>query len=150
MVKQSKSCQQSTLHHGRILRGLGALVRHLLGSNRFGKPKHRPFAWRIGSNTGPDLFGIVSEGDLVRAADVVILIVQRVQRRLEGHQVAVPQVVGVRQAPLSSAVCVAPVIALPARKMQVVTRSIINSHQSETAADASCPIYEDQDLIESS
>ena len=62
------------------------------------------------------LLGIVGEGDLVGAADVVILVVQRVQRRLEGHQVAVAQVVGVRQAPLPPAVRVAPAVALPASR----------------------------------
>ena len=61
----------------------------------------------------PHLVDVVSEGDLVWAAHVVVPVVQRVQRRLERLQVAVPQVVRVRQAPLAPAVRVAPVVALP-------------------------------------
>jgi hypothetical protein len=64
------------------------------------------------------LVGVVGEGDLVRAAHEVVLVVQRVQRRLEGQQVAVPQVVRVRQAPLAPAVRVAPVVALPAESYE--------------------------------
>ena len=54
----------------------------------------------------------------------MVLVVQRVQRRLECQQVAVPQVVGVRQAPLPPAVRVAPVVALPARQRQKLVRSV--------------------------
>ena len=67
---------------------------------------------------GLNLVDVVSVGDLVRAAHEVVSVVQRVQRRLEGEQVPVAQVVGVRQAPLPPAVRVAPAVALPAEAVQ--------------------------------